>query len=57
MLYVDTGGLDRCHPGGKPTSGAAEAGCELQLYGEKLQVAIPAMYQIPGAPVKVPKRS
>lgn len=52
MLYVDTGGLDGWYPGGNPPpSGAAEAGCKLQLYGEKLPVIISAMYQISGAPV------
>ena len=37
--------------GANPPSGAAEAGCKLQLYGEMLAVIISAMYQIPGAPV------
>lgn len=37
MLYVDTGSLDRCYPGGKPhLSQAAGAGCKLHLYGGKV---------------------
>lgn len=36
MLYVDTGGLNRCYTGGQPPNGEAEAGCKLQLYGKKL---------------------
>lgn len=42
MLYVDTGGLDRCYPP-PPHRAAAEAGCKLQLYVEKLAVLIPAV--------------
>lgn len=38
MLYVDTGGLDQFYPGGKLPSGAAEAGCTSQLYGESYQL-------------------
>lgn len=41
----------RCYPGGKPPSGAAETGCKLQLYREKLPALTPVKYQIPGAPV------
>lgn len=52
MLYVDTGGLDCCYPGGNPSREAAKAVCKLQLYGEKIPVLSPTMYQIPGAQFK-----
>lgn len=47
MLYVDTGGLDRCYPEGKPPLHSGEQlkqDVKLQLYVEKLPALIPAMY-------------